>query len=191
VLASSTLRGWTKFHLLALDHTLPTSGHCEPRIVVTHSACAVLGRNWGLKEVRPISTFSGSPSPGSPGRTAADGSQVGKRKAKSRRGTISVLVWGQVIILLTAWWYVTYLDTDINPIEIKEYIEQIQRSGFDPRQRQRIFPLASVSRPALGPTQTPVQWVTGVLSPGVKRGRGVTLTTHPHLVPRSGMSRSG
>lgn len=65
-LPSSTLRGWTKFHLLALDHTLPTSGHCEPRIVVTHSACVVLGRKWGLKEVRPISTFSGSPSPGSP-----------------------------------------------------------------------------------------------------------------------------
>jgi hypothetical protein len=28
-------------------------------------------------------------------------------------------------------------------------------------------------------------WVPGVLSPGVKRGRGVMLTTHPHLVPRS------
>jgi hypothetical protein len=27
-------------------------------------------------------------------------------------------------------------------------------------------------------------------SPGVKRGRDVTLTTHPHLVPRSRMSRS-
>jgi hypothetical protein len=26
---------------------------------------------------------------------------------------------------------------------------------------------------------------TGVLSPGVKRGRVLTLTTHPHLVPRS------
>jgi len=26
---------------------------------------------------------------------------------------------------------------------------------------------------------------TKVLSPGVTRGRGVTLTTHPHLVPRS------
>jgi hypothetical protein len=26
--------------------------------------------------------------------------------------------------------------------------------------------------------------------PGAKRGRGVTLTTHPHLVPRSRMSRS-
>jgi hypothetical protein len=31
---------------------------------------------------------------------------------------------------------------------------------------------------------------TGVLSPGVKRGRGVTLTAHPHLMPRSRMSWS-
>jgi hypothetical protein len=33
------------------------------------------------------------------------------------------------------------------------------RPGFNPRQRQRIFPLASASRPALGPTQPSVQWV--------------------------------
>jgi hypothetical protein len=33
------------------------------------------------------------------------------------------------------------------------------RSKFDPRQRQMIFPLTSVSRPALGPTYPPVQWV--------------------------------
>jgi hypothetical protein len=53
---------------------------------------------------------------------------------------------------------------------------------FDPRQGQRIFLLAPASRQALRLTQPPIQWVPGVLSGGVKRGRGVTLTTHPHLV---------
>jgi hypothetical protein len=63
-------------------------------------------------------------------------------------------------------------------------------AGVRSRQRQRIFPLTSASRPALGPTQPPVQWVPGALCPGVKRGRGVMLTTHPLPVPRSGKSRS-
>jgi hypothetical protein len=40
----------------------------------------------------------------------------------------------------------------------------------------RIFPPASVSRPALGPIQPPVQWVLGV-----KCSRGVTLTSHPPI----------
>jgi hypothetical protein len=62
--------------------------------------------------------------------------------------------------------------------------------GSIPGRGEMIFPPASVSRPALGPTQPLVQWVPGVLSPGVKRDRGVTLTTHPHLVPRSRMSMS-
>jgi hypothetical protein len=64
------------------------------------------------------------------------------------------------------------------------------RSGFDPRQGQRIFLLALASRPALGPTQPPIQQVPGILSPGVKRGRGVLLTTNPHIVPRSRISIS-
>jgi hypothetical protein len=36
----------------------------------------------------------------------------------------------------------------------------------------------------MGPTQPPVQWVPG-LSWRVESGRGVTLTPHPFLVPRS------
>jgi hypothetical protein len=59
-----------------------------------------------------------------------------------------------------------------------------------PSRGERIFPIASLSRPALGPTQLPVQWVPVVLSPGVKRGLGVTLTIHTYVMPRSRMSRS-
>jgi hypothetical protein len=42
---------------------------------------------------------------------------------------------------------------------------------------QMIFLPASVTRPAVVPTQPYVQWVLGVLFPGLKRGRRVTLTT--------------
>jgi hypothetical protein len=62
--------------------------------------------------------------------------------------------------------------------------------GSIPGRGERIFPVLSAFRQALGPTQPPVQWVLGVLSAGLKRGRGVTLTTHPRLMPMSGMSRS-
>jgi hypothetical protein len=78
------------------------------------------------------------------------------------------------------------------PGYLSKYSDSLRtgRPGFDPRQRHKRFLPISVSRPALGPTQPPVQCVPGVLSPGVKRGRGVMLTTHPHLVPRLSMSRS-
>jgi hypothetical protein len=55
--------------------------------------------------------------------------------------------------------------------------------------RAKGFFLASASIPVLGPTQPLIQWVRGFLFPGVKCSRGVTLTTHLHLVPRL-MSRS-
>jgi hypothetical protein len=64
------------------------------------------------------------------------------------------------------------------------------RSRFDPRQRRKYFSsslcvqTSSVAHPAS------YTMGTGGLFPGVKCGRGVTLTTHPNLVPRSIMSRS-
>jgi hypothetical protein len=47
------------------------------------------------------------------------------------------------------------------------------------------FPSYDMS--VLGPTQPPVHWLPmgGGLSPGITRGRGVTLTTHHHLALRS------
>jgi len=41
--------------------------------------------------------------------------------------------------------------------------------GCETRQRSPIFLFTTVSRPAFGPTQPPIQWVTGALSLGLKR----------------------
>jgi hypothetical protein len=56
--------------------------------------------------------------------------------------------------------------------------------GFDYRWGLRIFLFTTTFRVPLGPTQSPIQWVPEALSLGVNR-RGVELTTHLHLVPRS------
>jgi hypothetical protein len=64
------------------------------------------------------------------------------------------------------------------------------RGSIPDRGRAFFFQSLRSDRPAVGPTQPPIQWVLGVLFLGVKRGRGMMLTTHPHLVPRLRMSRS-
>jgi hypothetical protein len=57
---------------------------------------------------------------------------------------------------------------------------------FESRQELEIFLFSTVSRLVLEPTHSPIQWVTGVLSLGVKRpSREVAI--HLHLVPRSEM----
>jgi hypothetical protein len=63
------------------------------------------------------------------------------------------------------------------------------RPEFDPQQRQRIFPVASVSSPALRPTQPPIQRCRRFF-PGGKARPGRETGRLPHLVPRSRMSRS-
>jgi len=56
------------------------------------------------------------------------------------------------------------------------------RAGY-----QQGFLFATASRPAIGPTQFPIQWVTGYPSLGVKRpGREAT---YLHLAPRSSRMR--
>jgi hypothetical protein len=72
----------------------------------------------------------------------------------------------------------------------KYYRKEFLRAGrasdgsLIPGRGESVFPVASVSRPAVGPTQTPVECVWEVVSPRPKDIRGVTLTNHPHLVPR-------
>jgi hypothetical protein len=58
---------------------------------------------------------------------------------------------------------------------------------FDPRQRQRIFTLVSVSRPALGPPSLVSNGYRGFF-PGGKAQRRRDADHSPHLVPRSWMS---
>jgi hypothetical protein len=61
--------------------------------------------------------------------------------------------------------------------------------GSIPGRGERIFPVTSMPRPALGPTQPPVQMGTGGPFPGGKARPRRDADHSPHLVPRSRMSR--
>jgi hypothetical protein len=54
--------------------------------------------------------------------------------------------------------------------------------GFDSRRGLGIFLFTTASRTALGPTQPPIQWVTGALSLGIKRPGREADHSHPPSV---------
>jgi hypothetical protein len=83
-----------------------------------------------------------------------------------------------------------YISTGSSVSLVSDYGLDDRQSRFDPRQKQRIFPLASVSTPALGPTYSPVQWVLGSFPRGGKVRPRRDADHSPHLVQRSWMSRS-
>jgi hypothetical protein len=69
------------------------------------------------------------------------------------------------------------------PEHLRRYSNGLQtgRPGFDSRQGQEILLFSTGPRPSLGPTQPPIQWVPGALSPGVKRSGRLA----GHLLPSS------
>jgi hypothetical protein len=69
------------------------------------------------------------------------------------------------------WYYYYYKDT-------------IGWQGFDSRQRPRIFLFITLSRPALVPTEPPIQWIPEALSLEVKRP-GREADHSPQSKPRS------
>jgi hypothetical protein len=58
------------------------------------------------------------------------------------------------------------LNTILSDITLRYGLED---RGFESRQELGIFLFTTASRTALGPTQTPIQWVPGALSLGLKR----------------------
>jgi hypothetical protein len=76
------------------------------------------------------------------------------------------------------------LPSDRLEVNVYWFLLRAGWSGFDSRQGLGILSITE-SRTALRPIQPPIQWVPGALSLGGKSDRGVKLTTHLYLVPRS------
>jgi hypothetical protein len=86
----------------------------------------------------------------------------------------------EVVNLIRIRWLLMFIKRD-SSVSIVSYYRLDDRGSISGR--GKLFFLYPLCPDRLwGP---PIQWTLGV-----KRGRGVTLTTHPHLVPRSRISRS-
>jgi hypothetical protein len=70
----------------------------------------------------------------------------------------------KIIIILTDFFKNYCLLKQISRLP-PHFVLKISHYTFFSEEAKRIFPRASVSRPALGLTQPPVQWVPGVLFP--------------------------
>jgi hypothetical protein len=91
----------------------------------------------------------------------------------------------QLILKIICRVGVYYIKCIIVECELGSSVSIVSGYGLDDRAIEvqspaeaKGFFLQPLSRLALGPTQPPVQWVPGVLSPGLKHDKGVMLTTH-------------
>jgi len=73
-------------------------------------------------------------------------------------------------------------------LNLPSVISGMDNQGFEFWRQKETFHLFQKSRPTLGPTQSPTQWVPGSFPQGW-RGQVVTLTTHLHLI--LGLKMSG
>jgi len=55
------------------------------------------------------------------------------------------------------------------PEYLSQYSDEAGRPGFDSWQGQRYLLFSIVSRPTLGPNESPIQWVPLAVSLGIKR----------------------
>jgi hypothetical protein len=81
-------------------------------------------------------------------------------------------------------------ETGSSESTVSGYGLEDRRSRFDPQQSRKNFSSSLCVQTGSMAHPASCTMGTGILYQGLKRGRGVTLITHPHPIPRSKMSRS-
>jgi hypothetical protein len=109
---------------------------------------------------------------------------------KSVRGSLWILQHKFMTVMLILCCLLSIVWSQCSSVSIVSKDWTTGRLKFDPRQRRKDLSCRLSVQTSSGAHPTSCTMGTGVLSSGVKHSRGVTLTTHPHLVLRSRMSRS-